>query len=179
MEHSCLKGAIFFKTTPQGQKRKLLEFEPSLKNPDSFDSLLISQFDFIKLDKNEKRALSKNLRLRLYHYMTFSLFEMKRYKKELIKKIEQQKSHYILIEADEFGAYICMAALYSGELPEDKEIDFHLTQSPFGLFPKELLISKNLHHNHRAYFESAPDSWLGPFESLCDTNIFHRRIKAA
>jgi hypothetical protein len=102
----------------------------------------------------------------LNHYRQISPFTLNADAKALIDQITKCKSDTLVIEAHDYGAYICLAALYSGKLPEGKKIEFHFEGSPLALFPKSLLKNSPKSFDHKIVFRVSENSWLSPFSTL-------------
>lgn len=172
-------GKILFSPESKAKKTTLMSYQ-SLKTETEFENTIMSSFDFLNFSPEEKKHLSSRHRKILNNYRQISPFTLNADAIELVEKIKKCKSSTLVIEAHDYGAYICLAALYSGKLPSEKKIEFYFEGSPLALFPKSLL--KNSHKNieHKIIFRICENSWLGPFSTLYSNdkiNCFY--LKAA
>nr|BDT29221.1 hypothetical protein BHI3_26870 [Bacteriovorax sp. HI3] len=161
---SNFKGKIFFSADSFATKKTLMSYyaEPLEM---SFDQTIMSSFDFLNLNPDEKKQLSSRHRKMLNNYRHINPFALNVDAQEFVESIAKCKSDKIIIHANDYGAYICLAALYSGKIPSDKKIEFHFESSPLALFPKTFL--KNTPKtDHKIVFHVQEDSWLGPFSTL-------------
>jgi hypothetical protein len=159
------KGKILFSPEAKSMKKTLMSYNTQPLEA-GFDQTMMSSFDFLNFSAEEKKQLSTRHRKVLNHYRQISPFALNADAKALIDQIVKCKSDTLVIEAHDYGAYICIAALFSGKLPTTKKIEFHFEASPLALFPKALL--KNAHKNfdHKIVFKVSENSWLSPFSTL-------------
>jgi hypothetical protein len=160
------KGKIKIKNSKK--PKKSLDFKFETKDF-SIDQVVMGNFCNIGFDEHEKRDLSCTHRQIIKHYQTLDPKTLKKYSAELIKSIKETNSDRIDIEASDAGTFICLTAIYSGRLPKNKEIFFHLSSSPIQLFPKTLVKSKTAGHGVSISFCQAGDSWLRAFHCLQKT----------
>jgi len=132
----------------------------------SIDQVVMGNFCNLGFNESEKRDLSAGHRQIIKRYQTINEKELKRYSNELIKFIKETNSERVDIEASDAGTFICLTAIYSGKLPKDKEIFFHLSSSPIQLFPKALVKSKTAAHAVSINFCQVGNSWLRSFNCL-------------
>ncbi len=165
MQSHNFKGKILFSPEAHGDQKTLMSYyaEPLEAG---FDQTIMASWDFLNFSDEEKKMLSTKHRKRLNNYRHINPFALNVDAKELIENIKKCKSDSLVIEAHDYGAYICLAALYSGKLPENKKIEFQFAGSPIALFPKTMM--KNVHKSseHKIYFQVKENCWLAPFSTL-------------
>ncbi len=171
------KGKIFFvegnsNKDNLGEKKLLMSYY-SEPNEVGFEETIMSSFDYLNFSSDEKKNLSSKHRKILNKYRHINQFALSADAHKLVTELEKNKSPNIVIEANDYGVYICLAALYSGKLPLNKKIEFHFKSSPLALFPKSLLkrVSKSL--PHKIVFHVKENCWLSPFSTLYN----HDQIK--
>ncbi len=117
----------------------IYKYNQSPKNDLSIDQTFISCFKGLGLTHEEKQVLSVKDRTVIHHYQRLNKDLLLNLADQLICSIEKKCSNSdILIQAEHLGAFICLAAIYSGKLPHNKHIEFRLGNAPFKLFPKTL-----------------------------------------
>ena len=162
-------GKILFSPEAKSKKLTLMSYQTEPLEA-GFEQTMMSSFDYLNFSIKEKKQLSTRHRRVLNNYRQINPFTLNIAARELIQQIIKCKSSSLVIEAHDYGAYICLAALYSGKLPTNKKIEFHFEGSPLALFPKSLLKSslnkarKSL--DHKIIFRVCEDSWLSPFTTL-------------
>jgi hypothetical protein len=159
------KGKILFSPEAKSMKKTLMSYHTKLLVV-GFDQTMMSSFNFLKFSSDEKKQLSTRHRKVLNHYRQISPFTLNADAKALIEQIIKCKSDSLVIEAHDYGAYICLAALYSGKLPTTKKIEFHFESSPLALFPKSLLKNSPKNFDNKIVFKVSENSWLSPFSTL-------------
>lgn len=170
------KGKIFLFEDSHAPKALLsYKTEPLLAN---FDQGIMASFESFNFSTDEKKRLSKRHRDLLNSYRMINPFALNADAKKLIEQIAHCKGSKLKIEAHDYGAYICLAALYSGKLPEEKSIEFIFEESPLALFPKTLLKEKK-YEGHKIVFRLSDDCWLKPFSSLYQHDRIKFYLKAA
>lgn len=159
------KGKIQF----VGGKTSVMKYsEPSFKEgfeENLYDTMMAS-FENINFSAEEKKQLSRTHRKMINYYRHISPFSLNTDAKLLIAAINQSKENHVVIEANHYGAYICLAALYSGKLSEHKKIEFILEKAPLALFPKAFMKTEPKDRLHKVIFHLSEDCWLSPFSSL-------------
>jgi hypothetical protein len=176
------KGRILFVSGTEDRKMTPLKyagpnfdegFEDTLT-----DSMMVS-FEHLKLTNDEKKILSRSHRKMLNYYRHVSPFSLNGDAKKLIAEINQCCDSKIVIEAVHYGAYVCLAALYSGKLDSSKKIEFILEKAPLALFPKNFIKSKSTLAHHKVTFRLSDDCWLSPFSSLYNNDNIKYSLKKA
>ncbi len=159
------QGKILFSENMRAAKKTLMSYyaEPMEAG---FEQNIMSAFDFLNLKMEEKKQLSTKHRKMLNHYRQINPFALNVDAQDFINHITECASEKLVIEAHDYGAYICLAALYSGKLPKNKKIEFHFKSSPLALFPKTLLKSPPKESEHKIVFHVQENSWLTPFSTL-------------
>lgn len=159
-----IKGKIQFVT---GKKTLMKYADPSLEagfEENLYDTMM-ANFLHLNFSLEEKKQLSRSHRQMLNYYRHINLFSLNSDAKNLISAINQSKEKRFVIEANNYGAYVCLAALYSGKLPENKKIEFILENAPLALFPKAF-IKAEPKMQHKVVFRLSEDCWLSSFSSL-------------
>ncbi len=162
MQSHNFKGKITFSPEARGEKKTLMSYyaEPLEAG---FDQTIMASWDFLNFSDEEKKMLSKKHRQMLNNYRQINPFALNVDAQELIEHINKCKSDSMVIEAHDYGAYICLAALYSGKLPTNKKIEFLFAGSPIALFPKTMMKSAP---KHKIVFNVKENCWLAPFSTL-------------
>jgi hypothetical protein len=165
MQSDNFKGKIMFSPENHDEKKTLMSYyaEPL---ETAFDQTIMSSWDFLNFSVEEKKQLSSRHRKMLNSYRHINPFTLNVDAQELIGQIKKCKSNHMVIEASDYGAYICLAALYSGKLPSNKKIEFHFAGSPLALFPKKMMKSNPKNIEHKIVFNVKESCWLAPFSTL-------------
>jgi hypothetical protein len=171
-----LKGKILFVDPKASKKLSTYSYQDPYDNKGCEERLCdttIGNFKNLNLTHDEKTRLSLTHRKILNYFRNLSPFAINSDAKKLVQEINQSKKKHIVIEAQYYGVYVCLAALYSGLISDEKRVDFILELAPLALFPKSL-VKKEPHVNiHKVVVKMSDDSWLAPFESLS----FHDKMK--
>ena len=163
------KGKIQFVGVNATEKNSVMKYSnPSFKEgfEESLTDTMMSSFESLKLTPDEKKQLSRSHRKLLNYYRHLNPFSLNMDAQKLIHEINNSKQSHVVIEANHYGAYICLAALYSGKLSQSKHIEFILEKAPLALFPKALIKSEPKDRFHKVVFNVSEDCWLSPFSSL-------------
>lgn len=166
------KGKIQF----VGAKTPLMKYaDPAFQEgfEETLCDSMMASFESINFSAEEKKHLSRSHRKMINYYRHLSPFSLNTDAKQLIMAINQSKQTHFVIEANHYGAYVCLAALYSGKLSTDKKIEFILEKAPLALFPKAFMKSEPVGAQHKITFRLSEDCWLSPFSSLYN----NQRIK--
>ncbi len=143
-----------------------------------FHSLMMTSFAKFKFSKFEKIRLSTIYRKKINHFLNINLFELKADSDELIAKINQSNLKNIIIQASNYGAYVCLVALHSGKLNRDINIEFELKECPVKLFP-DSFIKKHPFKNHHCQFVHESTCWTNKIKSMQCNEIIHHKLKKA
>ena len=163
------KGKVQFVGAKTTDKNTLMKYaDPTFKEgfEESLTDSMMASFETLNLTAEEKKQLSRSHRKMLNYYRHLNPFSLNADAQKLITEINQSKQAHVIIEAHHYGAYICLAALYSGELSEDKKIEFILEKAPLALFPKAFIKSEPKDCQHKVIFHLSEDCWLSPFSTL-------------
>jgi hypothetical protein len=164
------KGSIF--STEISNKRKIFFKYQTSSIENEFSSTMMCSFMELNLSSREKQKLSRHFRNELSTYKAINLFELNKHAGELCKAINNSEKNNICLEAHDYGAYVCLAALYSGKLSPKKKIVFNLSNTPLALFPLEFM-KKAPRANHKVSYLQNPDNWMTKFESIAT----HKKIR--
>ena len=152
----------------EGQKRCLKNVSFDLgKRSFSVSQTLMTEFKEFKLSEQEKGRLSRPLREQMCHYIHLNEDEIENTKRELIKTLKGLKDESIIVSASEMGAFICLAAIFSGELPHNVNWRFELKEFAPQLFPQKLVKKKSAAQSYDISLAFSKDGWFRPFPSLC------------
>jgi hypothetical protein len=176
------KGTILFLSAKTTRKNSFLEYEtPSFKEgfEDNMAETMMASFGHLKLTAEEKKNLSRTHRKMLNYYRHLCPFSLNGDSKKLIAEINASKETQIVIEANHYGAYICLAAHYSGKLDASKKIEFILQKAPMALFPKAFMKAEPKINQHKITFRLSEDCWLSPFSSLYNNQRIKYSLKKA
>lgn len=172
MQSYNFKGKILFSPIAQGEQKILMSYfaEPLEAG---FEQTIMASWDYLNFSPEEKKQLSTRHRKMLNNYRQINPFALNVDAQELVEQIKKCKSESMVIEAHDYGAYICLAALYSGKLPANKKIEFKFEGAPLALFPKIMLKTAPKNVDHKIVFEVKENCWLAPFSTL----ISNEKIK--
>lgn len=136
------------------------------------DTIMVC-FKSLHFSSEEKKHLSRNHRKIINYYRHISNLSLESDANQLILAINNSSQTQFIIEANQYGAYVCLAAFYSGELSNDKKIEFILEEAPLALFPESFMKAEPKNTLHKVNFHMSEDCWLSPFSSLYN----NRKIK--
>lgn len=166
MDKNPFKGKISFSPRKNsGPENQLISFDVTKKTSFDFTDNFLCEFNGLHLTKNEKLNLThidREIIKRYQHVENNAIYELA---EKLISAITKSNQERIYVKAEDFGVYICLAAIFSGKLPSNKKICFLLKNTPLAIFPKRL-IKKHPGNNLELNFAVTKDSWLCPFKSL-------------
>lgn len=171
------KGKIFLCEDAKATRKSLMAYKTEPLSV-GFEQTFLSSFQNLNFTPEEKKHLSKRHRELLNSYRQINPFALNADALKLVEQISHCKASKLKIEANDYGAYICLAALYSGKLPQDKTIEFYFEKSPIALFPKTLL-KNQVCSSHKIIFRLSEDCWLKPFSSLYQHDKIKFYLKAA
>lgn len=163
--HHCKK--IDIRLTRPGRQKPARSFKCELPEPPvSMADTLMSEFSHLGLTSDEKNKLSRQHR---EYFCSFKLLKEKDIRKtrsELIKLLKDYSNEPLVIKASEAGALICLAAIFSGQLPLNTEWRFELEEIPLPFFPKELVKKSSAAQSYEICFKYNQDSALKAFPTL-------------
>ena len=156
-----LKGQI--KLVSGSQRKKVLNFDLPVKEA-AFSDFLMSSLSKLKLSKEEKRELSLDHRKIIQQYLSLDPKTLLEYVDEFVSALPDSNKK-VKVSSEDFGSFICLAAISMDKIPKTMNISFDLLDAPTGLIPMKLnkkLCQKNISVN----FLYSEDSWVAPFETL-------------
>ena len=163
-----LKG----KAKIQSEKhKKTLSFCIQPPGPENLSEALMGNFCDLDLSLEEKRLLTRNHRQELNGYRQMPIHEIQKKAQKLIKELKKTEQQSLQVQASDLGTFICLAAIYSGELPKNKTFSFELGLAPLKFFPTSLLKETQV-SNSKIYFQYDEDCWLRHFKNL----IWHQQL---
>ncbi len=161
-----LGGEIFFR---RGEKSKVQRFDFQISIfLHSFAETLMNNFSGLKFGREEKRLLTQEARQKIQQFRGLnseSPFVEKEVDK-LIKKLAAHREESLHIWANGLGAYLCLAAIVSGRLPEKNRWQFKLDSIPLALFPASLVKDKRAMARQKVEFTFERNCWPHPFKKL-------------
>lgn len=161
--HNPFKGKI--ETFCTNQKPKNLSFDVTPSNSPQMKEILMVNFKKYHLTPEEKRNLSQKHREQILAYQSIPTQSLDPYVEKLLGMIKSKSEQTLHIKASHFGAFICLAAIYSKVFPADVKVVFHLTSLPLSLFPKKWAKTNKTSSNISIQFEEDV-CWEGSFKSL-------------
>jgi hypothetical protein len=169
------KGTISLHRT--AYKKKVLFRYETISSEHYFHQSMMNSFKNVCFTFEEKKKLSKAHRIDLFNYLNINLFELNKYANDLTSKINEiaNSESELLIEASDYGAYICLAALFSGKISKKIKVSFKLVESPLGLFP-DTLLKKNPTKNQTIFYNLNSDSWFNEFQTLCENKYINYKF---
>ncbi len=176
------KGSILLHDSKSAHKNISLKYKnPSLLDgfEESLTDTMMSSFDSLNLSPEEKKNLSRSHRRMLNCYRHLNPFTLNHDSRKLINEINQSNQSSMVIEANQYGVYVCLAALYSGKIASDKKIEFILEHAPLALFPSTFIKSQPKSSHLKITFRLTDDSWLVPFKSLYNNQKIKYSLKKA
>jgi len=161
-QHNPFKGHIHF--IKNKSRKVLMRFDVPVQKLD-MEQTFMSSFKALQLSEEEKREFSLKYREEIKQYQNIKRSILREYASELIAQFDKQKENNFTVEASGIGAYICLAAILSGKLPDAKKYNFHFSEVPLNLFPKQLVKDTKSSRSIQIHVEEE-DSWLSKFKSL-------------
>lgn len=170
-------SGVIYSISSQNKKKALHRYETT-PTEHKFHQSMMNSFQEFRFSSSEKQKLSREYRMTLQNYINLNVFELNKHAQSLILAINESSDKNITIEATDYGAFVCLTAMYSGKLSKDKKIEFKLLKSPVGLFPQNLM-KKNPSRAHSSSYCLNSESWINNFETLYDNKNLSVRIKKA
>jgi len=158
-----------------------------LNAPDiSFEETFMRHFNTLGLNGQEKSQLSLKHRREMCAYKNVDQRSLKSAIKNLSKRINDDSSSEITIEADDFGSYVCLATIFSGEISTNKMVHFELNNIPLKLMSPQLLSGKINSANITVNINFEHGHWVTSFKTLhalptgieLDHNIVYKKACA-
>lgn len=142
-------------------------FEASIPEPLLCD-MLMSEFAPLGLALHEKRRLSLKDRENLCRFRKVSATDLTRHAYKFLKTLNKlSPGSQVVVNASDVAAYVCLTAIYSGDMPEHVEVSFVLTNVPVKLFPEDLVVA-SIPDNVALNLVAEESSWLSQFQSVCE-----------
>lgn len=160
-------GTIEATTHAKSNHRWQLDFELTPKEAPNLDNTLMTNFKDLDLAPEEKRVLTFQCREELFCYRHINFRDVEPFVRELIAKLNHRSRKKITLNASDMGAFICLAAAYSGEIRSDVKLTLELSDLPLKLFPVEWVKIPKMGRNisiHVGPFQT----WMGEIKSLTE-----------
>ncbi|MCF8058808.1 MAG: hypothetical protein K9K67_05910 [Bacteriovoracaceae bacterium] len=151
----------------QGRKKvfKNIKFNLPEKEITIADTLM-SEFSDLGFSTEEKNKLSRQHREYFCSFKSLKESEIKKMRTALVKDLLCLEDESLVICASEGGALICLAAIFSGELPKNVDWRFELEDLALPLFPKELIKNCSAAQSFEITFKYHEKGFIKPFPSL-------------
>jgi hypothetical protein len=162
---SNLQGQIEAHLSASRPRTWTLDFDLTNTPAPSIDQTLMVNFKNLSLAPSEKRALSSACREQIYCYQNLDHELIQPYVEKLILKLNQSQMQHAHVVASDFGAFICLAAIFSGGLRDDQPLIFELRSLPLSLFPKDWVQTKSIGKQIEILLRPEED-WLSSVTSL-------------
>ncbi len=147
-------------------RKVLMRFDVPVQKLE-MDQTFMRSFKALHLSEEEKREFSLKQREEIKQYQSIKRSILKEYASEFISQLKKQTDETYSVEASGIGAYICLAAIVSGELPASKKYNFYFSDVPLNLFPKQLVKNTKTNGSVQIHIQEE-DSWLKKFKSLTE-----------
>ena len=153
--------------TKHGHKRCMthLKFKHSLKDI-PLQATFMSSFSDLDLTNEEKTKLTQDYRKEMRAYQHVDQKKVNEGKKELISILKKLRDEKIKVTARDFGAFIALAAIFSGDLPQNVDWRFELEEFALPLFPEKYIKNKTACQNFDISLKFSSNHWLRLFPSL-------------
>ncbi|MCO4795389.1 MAG: hypothetical protein KC493_16840 [Bacteriovoracaceae bacterium] len=159
---TCLKGTIEFIG-----KNVHSEFKYTLSPTDfSMSDTFMANFKKFGFDNEEKLTLSQEYRKAILTYTNLEKEDLYNQAKAFIRRAQRLKAESLEVKAEGQGAFICLVAIFSGELPVNKQFFFTLNSVPLKLIKKEFLKKKSKPSCVNIDLRFDNTCWLNSLESL-------------
>jgi len=162
---TAFKGKIQAHGLKTANKTWVLPFDVSPASAPCLQQTLMTNFKNLKLNDEEKRQFSQKCREEIVHYQNLQEESLFPYVEKLLTSIHQSNQTELRIVAQDLGAFICLAAIYSGRLPQNKVLIFELSDAPISLFPKKWIRETKQAKAVEIHFQ-LHSSWLTSFQTL-------------
>jgi hypothetical protein len=159
---ACLKGTIEFIATDHHSK---YSYKLSPRDHQMADTLMVN-FKKFGFNSTEKKTLSQERRKKILNFTNLEARDLYDQATALVRRTKRVQSKRIEIKAEGQGAFICLVAIFSGELPLNKQYFFTLKSVPLKLMRKEFLKEKSKPGSVNIDLRYSKDCWLTPLESL-------------
>lgn len=169
-DYQFFEGEITFKTEKRHKGGHLQKYMYKDCCNHELKNTFMRNFQFLNLSETEKQCLTREKRSLIYSIININCKQLQNDAKEMVKKIKKSKDFCISIQAEGYGSFVCLTAIYLGTLPTNKEINFNLTCCPLKLFPESLIQNnENIKHfQQRISLNWKEDCWTKEIKSLRD-----------
>lgn len=158
---------IDIKLTRPGRQKPARSLKCDLPEPSvTMADTLMSEFSHLGLTSDEKNKLSRQHREYFCSFKLLTEKDIRKTRTELIRMLKDYSDEPLVIKASEAGALICLAAIFSGQLPNNTEWRFELEEIPLPFFPKELIKKSSAAQSFEISFKYNEDGALKPFPTL-------------
>ena len=160
-----LVGHVFLKKTRIDRLKNVYTFEIEKDGP-FITETFTSQLKELPLNPREKKNLSQNNRYELKFFKSIEEDDLHDVIDDFVNGLKSYYGKPMVVEASSTGAFLCLAAILSGKLPEDQNWTFELTDLPVAVFPQDLIKAPNALDHFQINFQFHPNSWMNSFPTL-------------
>lgn len=129
------------------------------------DTLMVN-FKKYGFNPDEKKTLCQTSRKNILSFANLEAEDLYTQAMALVRRTKRINSKRVEIKAEGQGAFICLVAIYSGELPPNKQYFFTLNSVPLKLMKREFLKKKSKPSSVNIDLRYTKDCWLTPLQSL-------------
>ena len=158
-------GHVFLKKTRIDRLKNVYTFEIEKDGP-FITETFTSQLKELPLNSKEKKNLSQNNRYELKFFKSIEEDDLHGVIDDFVNGLKSYYGKPMVVEASSTGAFLCLAAILSGKLPEDQNWTFELTDLPVAVFPQDLIKSPSALDHFQINFQFHPNSWMNSFPTL-------------
>jgi hypothetical protein len=121
----------------------------SFKENTELESLLMCNFDHLKLSSLEKKYFSHKMRILINRYIAINEDNLLKNLNTLMKLVgAHNKPKDIYFKATGPASFICLASLFHVDMPKNVNINLHLTDCPISVFPFQFFKGVKLPAQH-------------------------------
>ncbi len=157
-----LKGTIEFIASDHHSK---YSYTLNPKEYEMADTLMVN-FKKYGFKSDEKKTLCQSSRKNILSFANLQAEDLYDQAMALVRRTRRIKSKKVEIKAEGQGAFICLVAIFSGELPPNKQYFFTLNSVPLKLMKREFLKRKSKPGSVNIDLRYNKDCWLTPLQSL-------------
>ena len=158
-------GHVFIKRTRIDRLKRVFSFEID-KDPSALNETFNSQFKEVPFAESEKKNLTQRHRFELKFFKTIEEEEISGAVDQFIQDLSGKFGKTLIIEASSTGAFLCLAAIFSGRLPKNQDWIFELSDIPVAVFPTSLIKETSPLDDYEVNFYFHPKSWMNGFPTL-------------
>jgi len=158
-------GHVFLKKTRIDRLKNVYTFEIEKDGP-FITETFTSQLKELPLNSKEKKNLSQNNRYELKFFKSIEEDDLHGVIDDFVNGLKSYYGKPMVVEASSTGAFLCLAAILSGKLPENQNWTFELTDLPVAVFPQNLIKSPSALDHFHINFQFHPNSWMNSFPTL-------------